>query len=251
MVNSLIGLLFRLNARGRRIVSANGWVAVVVSVFFLTSLIALAVNGRRLQSSERLRLPVADSQPAAPLNIGTAAPSPVAWQVKPQQIGGRTVYRSIPPAVLNEAIQDAREVWTYLAFSAGLPEEKVVVDKLAQLTTAGAGRERLLTSIVYWRQAGEYWRGPLPIRAMLVESLTTFSAAGSEVTLALLFPASAARAQQIDLATGKVVRSNSLPAFVLQAVMQYDSGARRWLLADYSASGVSAELPAGMLWTEG
>ncbi len=232
MLDGLKDAMFRLNARRRREISALGWLIIFVTVFFVAAGTAFSFGwyGNR----ELKALATASPAAIAPAGMTSVPAATTLTEDQKRQVA--------------DARQSALEIWTYLAFPLGVPDDEIVKAQLVSSTVDGVGRGKLLSLAARWRSSGQYWRRPLVNDHAWVDQLTSFSPGGQELTVALFYPENRILAELVNIGTSEVVRREMLPAFVIVSVMRYQPEQGRWLLADYSVTGASASLPDGVFW---
>lgn len=217
MTREIGNLVFRRNARRRKIISSTGWVIILIAVFAVTAIVAFSVSSIAHRDVYSLATPL----PA------TIRPTAVSWALDKQVLPGGTQVYTAPEYVKRQAVSAFIEAWNSIGFQSGVPEDADAQELLAQHfwqdSPAYKGAAEIVTTA---RQAGAYWRREI-VGQISLSSLVEFSQTGDQARFSFGLPASSVRNELVDARSGKVIASQAQDA-VLTVVVRYDTAVKRW-----------------------
>lgn len=216
----LLDILFRLNARGKRVTSTLGWI-VIVLVIFTTS--ALALAGRQWWNTTRLIEPLVTALPE------TIQPAGVGWALSSQVLPGGTQVYSADQETQRQVLVAFLDGWNALAFLNEFPTKTDAASILNKhFWPDGPAYRGAQSTIAAARISNRYWRREI-VGAYLVRNVVEFEQSGVEAKFSIFFPSDRVRSQLIDLRSGKVITSSAqdLP---FRITMRYDTAQKGWLI---------------------
>ncbi len=220
--------LTRLDARGRRRLSALGAAMITVTLFTVAAAvgfgIAAYIRYRPLPSLTGATAP-ADAPTLGP---DVLSPKGVNWVlIKRRQPDGREVYVG-PEEIAARSVSDFIDAWNTISFQSGFPEEAAEQDLLRQHFWPDSPAYQGAQSIIAASRASRsYWQREIAGQ-FSVSDVVEFSLDGLQTQFAIGFPEGSILSRLVDIDMGRVVISKTEPAALLFVTMRYHVDAGLW-----------------------
>lgn len=221
MSKEIGNLVFRRNARRRKIISGTGWAILLIAAFAVTAIAVFSVSSIAHRDVYSLATPL----PA------TIRPTAVNWALDKQVLPGGTQVYTAPDNVKGQAVSAFIDAWNSIGFPSGVPDEAGAQELLDQHfwpdSPAYKGAAELISSA---RLADAYWRREI-VGQISLSSLVEFAQTGDQARFSFGLPASSVRGELVDTRSGKVIASQAQDV-VLTVIVRYDTPSKRWKVFD-------------------